>query len=191
MSGLITVTYFLISTGFGLVSFILWLRFGLRYFRISQVHPIHQMILRLTAPIFKPLYKTLQIHLTSFQRYDWVCFTLIVGIEWCKFLVISLLYFGHTRIWVITGAYTLASLIILPCDLLFYAVLIRVIMSWVNPHWQHPLASLLYGVTEPLLQKIRRHIPNVSGIDFSPFAMLIGLKVITLFLSSSLPFKLF
>lgn len=190
MSGFMAVSYFLISTTFGLVAFILWLRFGLRYFHISPLHPIHQMILRLTNPVFKPLYKTLQIHLTSSQRYDWVCFVLLVGIEWCKFLLISVLYFGKPRIWLVTGSYTLADLIILPCDLLFYAVLIRVIMSWINPHWQHPLASLLYGVTEPLLQPIRRHIPNMAGIDFSPFLLMLGLKIITLFLSSSLPFKI-
>lgn len=191
MSGLATVSYFLISTGFGLITFILWLRFGLRYFRISPMHPIHQMVIRLTAPIFRPIYKTLQIHLTSFQRYDWVCLIAIAALEWCKFLLISLIYFGHTRVWVITGAYTLTALITLPCDLLFYAIAIRVIMSWINRHWQHPLASVLYGVTEPLLQQIRRYVPNISGIDFSPFVMLVGLKIITLFLSSTLPFNLF
>ena len=190
MSGLVSVSYFLISTLFILVALILWLRFGLRYFRISAKHPIHQMILRFTDPLFRPLYKALQIHLSPFQRYDWVCFAILVGIEWCKFLIISFLYFGKTRVWLITGSYTLADLIILPCNLLFYATFIRIIMSWINPHWQHPLASLLYGVTEPLLQPIRRRIPNISGIDFSPFILLLGLKIITLFLSTSLPFKL-
>ncbi|MCX7118532.1 MAG: YggT family protein, partial [Legionellales bacterium] len=97
--------------------------------------------------------------------------------------------FGHTRVWAITGVYTLADLIIQPCDLLFYALLIRVIMSWVNPHWQHPLTTILHAVTEPMLQQIRRYLPILAGLDFSPFIMMILLKIVTLFVGASLPFQ--
>jgi YggT family protein len=190
MSGLVTVSYFLISTLFSLVTFILWLRFGLRYFRISQLHPVRQMIQRMTDPLFIPILKILQIHLTPFQRYDWACLAVLVVVEWLKFLLISLVYFGQVRIWLITGSYALADLIIQPCDLVFYAILIRVIMSWVNPHWQHPLTTILYAVTEPMLQQIRRHLPMISGLDFSPFIMMILLKIVTLFVGASLPFHL-
>jgi YggT family protein len=189
MSGLSTVGYFLISTTFGLITFILWLRFGLRYFRISPLHPVRQMVQRFTDPLFIPINKALQLHLTAFQRIDWICLAVLAGIGWLKFLLLSTLYFGHARIWLVTGAYTLADLISQPCDLLFYALLIRVIMSWVNPHWQHPLATLLYGVTEPLLQGIRQTLPVViAGLDFSPFILMILLRVITVFVGASLPF---
>ena len=63
-------------------------------------------------------------------------------------------------------------------------------MSWINPRWQHPLADLLRLVTEPLLRLGRRIIPDISGFDFSPYVMLIMLKVITLFISESLPMHL-
>lgn len=190
MSGLIAVSYFLISVLFGLATFVLWMRFGLRYFRINPLHPIRQMIQRLTDPLFTPLQKALHIRLTPFQRYDWLCFGTLVIFEWCKFLLVSLLYFGKTRVWLLTGVYTLADMIIQPCDLLFYALLIRVIMSWINPHWQHPLATLLFGVTEPCLQQVRRFIPVIAGLDFAPFIMMIGLKAIGLFVGVSLPFHI-
>ena len=188
MSGLVSVGYFLISTFFGLLTLVLWLRFGLRYFRISQLHPVRQIVQRLTDPVFTPIHKTLQIHLTPFQRYDWVCIGLLFVIEWIKFIAISILYFGHTRVWLLTAVYAFADFIIQPCDLLFYAVLIRAIMSWVNPLWQHPLATILYAVTEPMLQHIRRHLPNMAGLDFSPLVMMVLLKIITLFVGASLPF---
>ena len=189
MSGLVSVSYFLISTLFGLVTVVFWLRFGLRYFRISQLHPVRQMVQRLTDPLFAPMLKILQIRLTPFQQYDWVCLAVLVGVEWLKFLLICILYLGHTRIWLLTGAYAFADLIIQPCDLIFYALLIRVIMSWVNPHWQHPLTTILHAVTEPMLQQIRRYLPILAGLDFSPFIMMILLKIVTLFVGASLPFQ--
>ena len=64
--------------------------------------------------------------------------------------------------------YVLADLIIQPCNLLFYAIIIRVIMSYANPGWQHPLADFLRLLTEPLLILGRKIIPDISGFDFSP-----------------------
>ncbi|MCX7090228.1 MAG: YggT family protein [Legionellales bacterium] len=190
MSGLVAVSYFLISVIFGMTTLVLWLRFGLRYFRISPLHPVRQIIQRMTDPIFHPLQRAAQFRLTPVQRYDWLCFVVLVGVEWLKSMIISILYFGHTRDWILTGAYTVVALITQPCDLLFYALLIRAIMSWINPHWHHPLATLLFSVTEPLLQQIRRYIPIIAGLDFSPFITMILLKAIALFVSASLPFHI-
>ncbi|HFD2358171.1 TPA: YggT family protein, partial [Legionella pneumophila] len=33
-------------------------------------------------------------------------------------------------------------------------------------------------------------VPDISGFDFSPFIIMVILKIITLFLSASLPWKL-
>lgn len=188
MSGLLSVGYFLVTVLFGMITFILWARFGLHYFRVSSLHPMSKVIHRFTDPIIHPVASILQIKVTRNQRFDWVCFGVLVVVEWVKFLIIGAIYFGHASLWTLTLIYTAADLIIQPCDLLFYALVIRVIMSWVNPNWQHPLASVLYDITEPMLQRIRRHIPHISGFDISPFVMMMILKIITLFVSASLPF---
>ena len=188
MLGLVSVSFFLISTIFGLLTFVLWLRFGFRYFRVSQLHPFRQMVQRLTDPLFSPLLKILQIRLTPFQRYDWLCLALIAGVEWLKFALICVLYFGHPHNLVSTSAYVLADIIIQPCDLIISALLIRVIMSWVTPNWQHPLSSILFAITDPPLLSIRRYLPMISGLDFSPVILIILLKIITLFAEASLPF---
>lgn len=190
MSGFGTVGYFLVSVVFGFVTFALWLQLGLQYFRISTLHPISQMVAKLTEPMLTPVTKLLQIRQTRNQRYDWVCFGLLVAVVWVKYLLISLLYFGHVSIWSFTAIYTVADLIIQPCDILFYALLIRIVMSWVNPNWQHPISTVIFMITEPMLQPVRQRIPALSGLDFSPFLVLIALKVITLFVSASLPFHL-
>jgi YggT family protein len=85
---------------------------------------------------------------------------------------------------------TVVDLIAQPCNILFYALLIRVILSWVSPHLQHPLSSLLFMITEPMLKWIRGYIPPIAGLDFSTLVIMILLKVITLFVTASLPFPL-
>ncbi len=190
MSGLIAVGYFLFGLLFSLLSFVLWTRIALRYFRVSSLHPLNLSLNKLLNPITLPLSNLFGANKKRLSRYDWACFCLLVLVELLKFSLIGWLFIGARFPWHFLPLYVLADLIAQPCNLLFYAILIRVIMSWINPRWQHPLADLLHLVTEPLLRLGRRIIPDISGFDFSPYVMLIMLKVITLFISESLPLHL-
>jgi YggT family protein len=189
MSGFISVGYFLFSLFFSLIIFILWVRLALRYFRISSLHPLSQVINRLTEPVVYPFTKMLAFtsKINYLRRYDWACFVVLCLVEIIKFITLGWFLLGVMLPWFTILIYTLADLIVQPCDLLFYAILIRVIMSWINPRWQHPIADLLRIVTDPLLRAIGRFVPVISGLDFSPFIALILLKVITIFINASLP----
>lgn len=140
-SGLITVGYFLFTLFFNFVVFVLWARIALRYFRVSALNPISQVIQKLTSPILGPL-SNVGANKTRLYRYDWICFCVLILIELLKFLSIDLLFLASKLPWKLVPLYALADLIVQPCNLLFYAILIRVIMSWVNPKWQHPVADL-------------------------------------------------
>lgn len=190
MSGLLTVGYFLFALFFSLISFVLWTRIALRYFRISALHPISQGIYALTNPILLPLSEMLAKAKMRPSRYDWPCFSVLVLVELLKFIAIGTLFLGAKLPWSFVPLYTLADLIVQPCNLLFYAVIIRVVMSWVNPHWQHPAADVIKRVTDPLYHLSRRIVPIASGFDFAPFIILILLEVITLFIRASLPMHL-
>ncbi len=189
MSGLSAVGYFLFTLFFSLISFILWMRIALRYFRVSTLHPVSQGINRLANPIVGPLTPLFAGNKKRLSRYDWPCFCILVLVELLKFIVIGA-FLGAMLPWNYVLLYTFADLIIQPCNLLFYAIIIRVIMSWINPNWQHPIADVLRLVTEPLYRLGRQIIPDISGFDFAPFVILVILKVITLFISASLPLHL-
>ena len=190
MSGLLTVGYFLFSLMTNLLIFVLWTRIALRYFKVSSLHPVSQMIIKLTAPILTPCNKLFSLLNVNIIRYDWPCFLLIILVELIKFFVIGLLFLKVMLAWPLICAFTAAELVVEPCNLLFYALIIRVIMSWVSPGWQHPIAYLALLVTEPLLASLRRRLPTMSGFDFSPLVAIIILKVITLFITASLPLQL-
>lgn len=186
MSGFITVGYFLLSVFFSLFIFILWLRFGLRYFRVSSLHPFSQSINALTTPMIKPISGLFKSSNTRLTRYDWACFVLLIAVELLKWTIIDLLFLNQPLSIFSLAINTLADLIIEPCNLLFYAIIIRVIMSWVNPNWVNPLADIIYLITEPLLKWARRALPSIYGLDFSPFLIMIGLKAVSLFVSASI-----
>ncbi|MCX5681726.1 MAG: YggT family protein [Candidatus Omnitrophica bacterium] len=60
----------------------------------------------------------------------------------------------------------------------YWLVLVRALVSWVNPDPLNTIVQLLYRTTEPILQPIRRLLP-VSVIDFSPivaFLVILFLK---------------
>jgi len=63
-------------------------------------------------------------------------------------------------------------------------ILIRVLLSWIpispsRPALNHPLIQLLYRITDPILEPLRRIIPPIGGaIDISPMAALIILEIV-------------
>lgn len=190
MSGFTAVGFFLTSLLFGLIIFALWLRIAIRYFRVSTLTPFSRLIYSVTDPIISPLNTLFRLKHQPGQRYDWMTFAVLVFVELLKIICLSLLAFHKLIPSLFLFIYVLADLIIQPCDLLFYAILIRVIMSYVNPGWQNPVADFLRVLTEPLLILGRKLVPDISGFDFSPFIIMIILKIITLFISASLPGRL-
>ena len=75
----------------------------------------------------------------------------------------------------------LASVLNVVLTLIYWLILIRALISWVNPDPYNPIVQFLYKVTEPILYPIRKMLPlNFGiGIDISPiiaFLVLIFLK---------------
>ncbi|MEO5378104.1 MAG: YggT family protein [Magnetococcus sp. DMHC-6] len=54
-------------------------------------------------------------------------------------------------------------------------ILARVILSWVNPDPYNPVVNFLFRATEPVLAPLRRLIPGMGGMDFSPILAYFGI----------------
>ncbi len=182
------VGFYIATLAFGLVILSLWLRIAMRFLKISSLSPLNRLILTVTNPIVSPVNSLISISKGS--RYDWAAFIVLLLVEFLKICCLSLIAFHMLIPFIYIVIYTAADLIIQACDILFYAILIRVIMSYVNPEWNHPVADFLRALTEPLFVFGRRIVPDISGFDFSPFVMMICLKIITFFILSTLPWRL-
>jgi len=71
--------------------------------------------------------------------------------------------------------------------LYMWIIIIRAIISWVNPDPFNPIVRFLYNVTEPILYRIRRSLPVVfGGIDLSPLITILIIVFLQKFLVSTL-----
>ncbi len=72
----------------------------------------------------------------------------------------------------------LFNLLELVCEVLTLAILGRVIMSWFSRRPANMQTNILYRVTEPILAPLRRIIPRVGMLDFTPLVAVILLQII-------------
>jgi YggT family protein len=63
-------------------------------------------------------------------------------------------------------------------DVYSLIVLAAVVISWIHVDRRHPLAEIVFRLTEPVLAPIRRALPRMAGLDFSPLVLLIALRVL-------------
>ncbi len=67
------------------------------------------------------------------------------------------------------------------------AILIRVLLSWVPMRLPWGLGEFVWGITEPILAPIRRALPFMGGIDFSPAVALFAIWIFESILLRVLP----
>ena len=68
-----------------------------------------------------------------------------------------------------------------------WVVIIRVLISWINPDPYNSIVQFLRGVTDPALDGLRRFVPNFlwsTGLDFTPLILIILLQVVVMALDS-------
>ncbi len=63
-------------------------------------------------------------------------------------------------------------------QILTFAIVIRVILAWFPIGPNNPFFTLVYQVTEPILGPLRRILPRVGALDFTPMVAIILLYVI-------------
>ena len=60
-----------------------------------------------------------------------------------------------------------------------YMLLARIVLSWIpNVDRSNQIVRFLYQVTEPVLEPVRRALPQVGMIDISPIVVFIGLHLL-------------
>lgn len=54
-----------------------------------------------------------------------------------------------------------------------YIIIARAIISWLNPNPYNPLMRIICTITDPILEPIRRLLPDMGGLDISPFVAIV------------------
>ncbi len=170
----------IVSTLFDLYVLIVLLRFMLQLMRADPHNSVSQFIIKLTTP---PL-RYLRRFIPSVFRQDSSALVLCLVVTYAKFVLLRLLDIEvvhiNNTIAYIGGVgylglliYSIADLVSLFLSIFLIAILIQVILSWINPGIYNPVIGLVNTLATPALRPIQKLIPPVGGIDLSPlFAML-------------------
>ena len=81
---------------------------------------------------------------------------------------------------------SIANLLNIVITIYIWIVIIRVILSWFNVDPYSPYVQYLVKITEPVLYKIRRYLPDFGGLDLSPLVLIFGLYFIQSFVVATL-----
>ncbi len=82
---------------------------------------------------------------------------------------------------------SLATVIHVVLNLYMWVLIIRALISWVNPDPYNPIVRFLYGITDPLLYRVRRILPlHLGGIDLAPMVLILAIIFLDSFLVPSL-----
>ncbi|MBI4824263.1 MAG: YggT family protein [Nitrospirae bacterium] len=80
----------------------------------------------------------------------------------------------------------MAKVLDIVLSIYMWIIIIRALISWVNPDPYNPLVRALHAVTEPVLRPIRRAIGFGVGIDISPMIIILAILFLKYFLIASL-----
>jgi len=69
----------------------------------------------------------------------------------------------------------LLQLINLLFTLYTLAIIARALLPWLRISYYHPIMRFLIRITEPVLAPLRRYIPPMGGLDFTPMIALLVL----------------
>ena len=184
-----TALQFLLTTILNLLTLVFLLRFFMQLLRAPFNNPLGLMVMTLSDFAVKPVRRIIP----SFKKID--LSTLLLAILTQLLLQFSLLMLRDFPLFVAgegawLGLIGLSFLGVLrtALDVFFYAILLQVILSWVNPH--SPFTGVLDTLTRPILSPIRRIIPSTNGLDFSPLVALILLQMVIISVFKSLEMQL-
>ncbi len=81
----------------------------------------------------------------------------------------------------------LAKILDIALSLYTWVIIIRALLSWVNPDPYNVIVQFLYRATEPVLRPVRRWLPFRNfGIDLSPVIVIVAIMFLQYFLVPSL-----
>lgn len=165
------IASFLVDTAVTLFVFLLLLRFHFQWLRVPFRNPVGEFVLLATGWIVLPARR------------------LIPGLRGLDLATLLLAWavqaLGEWLLYSLAGrsAGLGALLLVAAVDLARYslyilmgAVIIQVVLSWVNPY--SPAAPVLDAITRPFLRPLRRYIPPIGSFDLTPLVLIVVLQVV-------------
>lgn len=162
----------------GLYLLAVLLRFLLQVARADFYNPVSQAVVRITDPMVRMF----RSFIPGYRGIDFSSLILALVVEGVGICVLILLYGGSIPSigFIVTWAFV--GVVYFVVIIYYYAIIASIIMSFVmlfsgnmNPHL---LLRLIWQLTEPVMAPVRKVLPPMGGLDFSPIFIFIAIGLI-------------
>jgi len=150
--------------------FVLLLRFWLPLLNADFRNPIAQAILRISSPVVIPIRRVVP----PIGRIDTATILAAYLVQYVA-VAATMTILGMPTSFALFALSALVKLLSLTINLFAYAILIRIVLSWLSTDPSNPAIQLVHALTEPVLRPFRRWIPPIGGFDISPIFAMIAL----------------
>ena len=174
MGAVNAILIYLIQTLLSLYLIAMLLRFVLQLVRADFYNPISQFIVKITNPLVIPLRKIIP----GYGGLDIASLALAVLLQIAGIVAIFLIRFGAIPAPLLLLLGGVLGVIALLVQIYFFALLAMIILSWVAQGSRHPAIHLLYQITEPVMAPVRKLLPPMGGLDFSPILVFVLINVV-------------
>jgi YggT family protein len=156
-----------IILGFASYAFVILSVF--RLLRVNYFNPIVKIFATYLEPVSKSIFFFLP--------------PLIAAIAFALVLKFSSFYLAYSSGYETLTLFYVSAIDVLNSGfrILFYCVIGSVVLSWVAPGNNHPLLQIIEEISAGILSPVRKFLPPMGGLDFTP---IIGLLVLNLINSS-------
>ena len=172
------VMLFLADTLFSLLIYVFLLRLMMQWARADFRNPLAQSILRLTNWLIMPLRRVLP----PVGRIDTASIIAVFAVALVQTAALSILLVSALPPafdWLVTAALESVRSALW---LYFWAIFVYALSSLIAPGVRSPVSDLLESLCEPVLERIRRAVPSIAGLDLSPMWAGIIIQVLLILL---------
>jgi YggT family protein len=165
---------FIVDSLFTLAVYAFLLRLLLQVSRGDFRNPLSQAVVRLTNWLVLPLRRVLP----PAGQLDTASLVAVYLVQLAAVAAVFLMSTGTAMplpslLWV-----GLRQLVIATLQLYTVAIVVYALLSLVAPGTYSPVIGFLGSLCEPLLRPVRRVLPPIAGLDFSPLVVILGLQAV-------------
>lgn len=155
------------------------LRVLLQLARADFRNPLAQAVLSLTNWLVMPLRRVLP----PVGRFDTASFIALFAVQLTATLILFRMRTGALYPWVPLAVEALRALALSTALLYTVLIFIYALLSFVAQGARSPATALLAMLCEPVLGPLRRVLPVLGGIDFSPLVAIVGLQALRILIA--------
>ena len=175
----IQILTLLITVIFNFYMFLIMARFLLQLVKADFRNPFCQFLMRTTNFCLIPLRRVIP----GFFGADIAALVLLYALQVIEMSLLSLVVVHGWNPVIFYAA--LFGVLHFYTNIMFFVILINAIMSWFSPSRYNPMVIIIHQLAEPWLSRIRRYIPAIAGMDFSPLIALVILQILNILIATA------